>query len=128
MPHDIEFIFKIIICLSICIIIAVFILSNYTEVGKGINNFLFKFKDVDKDMFHLPPGNGYMYHVINSRGNETSVVYILKKGKKKFHVYLVKGNRDPRTDLRRSRYGTYFCIHCKTDTEAETAIDSVFRR
>lgn len=132
MPHDVEFIFKIINFLSILMIVVAFILINYTEIGQEIGSKISKylFKDIEKNKFHFPSRNGYLYNVLNCKNNENErfVVYILKKGKRKFYVYLVKGDRYPSIDLRRNRFGKYFLIKCKTEGEAESIIDDVFRK
>ena len=70
--------------------------------------------------FVPPSGDGYEYYVSRS-----TIVYILRKAKNRFRVYLIQGGT-PNARMKHDKYGQYFTIHCENTSAAEKIIDNAF--
>lgn len=69
----------------------------------------------------LPPsGEGYEYYVSNS-----TIVYIFRKAKNRFRVYLIQGN-SPNACMKKDKHGTYFTVRCEDTGTAEKVVDNAF--
>ena len=70
--------------------------------------------------FLPPPGDGYEHYI-----DSYTVVYLLKRGRNRYRVYLVKG-QDPNAKVRRDKYGRYFKIHAPDPAAAERIAENAF--
>lgn len=82
--------------------------GNTPGPGPGHNRFL------------PPSGDGYEHYI-----DSGTIVYLLKRGRNRYRVYLVKG-RDPNAKLRRDKYGRYFKIHASDPAAAERIAENAF--
>ena len=71
----------------------------------------------------IPPsgGDGYEYYVSN-----TTIVYIFRKARKAFRIYIIKGP-SPIAHMRRDKHGEYFTVRCEDTGTAEKIIDNTFK-
>ncbi|MCD8146019.1 MAG: hypothetical protein LUD84_01870 [Clostridiales bacterium] len=74
-----------------------------------------------RDGFIAPPGDGYEYFV--SGGN---IVYILRKAKNRFRIYLMKTETTPSVKLKHDKWGQYFSARCGDAGTAEHIADDAF--
>lgn len=77
--------------------------------------------DSGRSGFIPPHGNGWEYYVSSS-----TIVYILKKAKNRFRVYLIQGEK-PFTHLKHDHYGVYFTVRAEEAGTAEKIVDQLFR-
>lgn len=68
-----------------------------------------------------PGGDGYEYYVSNA-----TIVYILRKARKAFRVYIIKGS-SPTARVKRDKHGEYFTVRCEDAGTAEKIIDNAFK-
>ncbi|MCD7748980.1 MAG: hypothetical protein LUH42_02900 [Oscillospiraceae bacterium] len=68
-----------------------------------------------------PGGEGYEYYV-----NGTNIVYILRKAKRRFRVYLAKTTTSPSAKVKRDRWGQYFTVRCNDAAACEHIVDAAF--
>lgn len=71
--------------------------------------------------FVPPPGEGYEYYV-----SAESIVYILKKAKRLYRIYVVQG-KTPNAMIKHDRFGSYFIVRCDSSAVAENIIDRSFQ-
>ena len=76
--------------------------------------------DPSRNGFIPPPGDGYEYYM------KGSILYIVRKGAKRFRVYIAKGDA-PDVKMKQDRYGRYFSVRSAECSIVEKIIEKAYR-
>ena len=67
----------------------------------------------------------YQYTILPHGISNSTIVYVLRKAKNRFRIYLIQG-QSPAVNMKHDRYGNYFTIRCKDTGTAEKIVDKAF--